>query len=133
MSCQSASPPYSILLKYLDLVLFSEEAHESAMMDPQLADTVLKLYADFRPQQLPQLLLNSWLHSAFTPSKPLPLPLTIASPSIPPTPLLVSSCPFLPLLVSSSYSLFLASLLNFFTPFLPPFSVSVFMQVQHLR
>lgn len=73
VSCQSASPPYTILLKYLELVLFAEELHETGMMEAQPADTVLQLYADFRPQQLPRLLLNSWLHQAFTPSEPLPL------------------------------------------------------------
>ncbi len=39
------------------------------MMKDQSADIVLQLYAEFRPQQLPQLLLDSWLQQAFTPSE----------------------------------------------------------------
>lgn len=55
---QGASSPYMILMKYLSLVLADSKSHEQLEL---MADTILDLYAEFKPKQLGQLLLNSSL------------------------------------------------------------------------
>ena len=74
---QKPSPPYSILIKFLDSVLFDSTFSNTAIDDADTADSILQLYADFQPLTLPQVLLNSWLDRHFTPGNPPPcVPLT---------------------------------------------------------
>lgn len=58
-------------MKFLELVLFDEKYSDPSMECSEAADFVLQLYVDFSPQQLPHVLLDSWLDHAFTPREPV--------------------------------------------------------------
>ena len=66
-SLQKPSPPYTILMKYLELVLYDSRYNDQSLSQAKAADTVLQLYADFSFLLLPQVMLNSWLDHSFTP------------------------------------------------------------------
>lgn len=66
---QKPSPPYTILMKFLELVLYDKKFCDSSLENAEAADTVLQLYADLSPLSLPRLLLNSWLDKSFTPGQ----------------------------------------------------------------
>lgn len=64
---QKPSSAYTILIKFLELVLYDQQFCDGSMAGREAADIVLQLYADFHPQLLPHVLLNSWLERHFTP------------------------------------------------------------------
>lgn len=68
---QPPSPAYSILLKFLETVLFDQKCADDSVEESKVADSILQLYAEFRPLALPEVLLNSWLDKHFTPGKAL--------------------------------------------------------------
>lgn len=59
---KESKTPYSILMSYLNLVLFDKAnaATQAETLRP-LSDKLLELYAELEPQQLTKMLLNSWL------------------------------------------------------------------------
>lgn len=70
-SCPMQNPsslaPYNILMKYLDLVLFDKKFSSIYGEGGQeAADTILQLYADLRPQQLPKVFLKSWIDQHYS-------------------------------------------------------------------
>lgn len=67
---QKPSSPYSILLKYLELVLYDEQCWDQSLKSAEAADSVLQLYAEFSPHLLPHVLLDSWLQHCFSPGEP---------------------------------------------------------------
>lgn len=65
---QKPSPPYTILLKFLELVMFNTKLADHSLEEAAKADTVLDLYAEFSPHSLSRLLLQSWLREHFSTS-----------------------------------------------------------------
>ena len=78
---QKLSLPYSILIKFLDLVVFDRKYRDESLSEGK-ADTILELYAEFQPKSLPPLLLESWLKEYLSPgvmthTTPHPLLITV--------------------------------------------------------
>ena len=63
---QDSAKAYSVLIKYLNLVLFDHNGHghvtvSRQLLSPLLADSLVELYAEHRPEQLTNFLLHSWV------------------------------------------------------------------------
>ena len=63
---QDSAKAYSVLMSYLNLVLFDRDGRGCAtvsrqLLSPLLADSLVGLYAEHRPEQLTNFLLHSWV------------------------------------------------------------------------
>ena len=69
---QNSAKAYSVLMSYLNRILFDHGDHDPShlqgrgavsqqLLSPLLADTLVEIYAEHRPEQLTNFLLHSWV------------------------------------------------------------------------